>query len=777
MSSLAMRYNEKLTAPVRLDVQYRPLKVGWCIDGTNLDDFETAVRLSHVFWGGRYNPVLSCSDVQLAKQLVSALGVDLLYNVSETEVVECFIHEYPYLDWPNFQRPLFADGVNRREPRLLDVSHPARDLYERHFDRRENPSVQALMYTWASDDPMRFAFAATSGCYPGQDVSGRDYANSFVRAFSPATKHLSPENTFSIDMLRALTPSSLTTIDLTADGGPPYPWLNPGFYLGDPRDIDDLVNFWNLRACNIELFFLDRGNLARSTSLLDAYSEVILAEPDRDELSRGVSVWGKSSDDTQEAVDLPFPVSRRFISPTSFNGLNLNPPVMRFERRAVLGVLSEDDLGCTLTFQLPEKPFPNDFDRFSQLMIASVSASPIGRSVVVPPFEPRLNRYYGQAGMMTLKGVRSERGSLGIICRARDEQLNIRAMPFKDVVSNVFKLFGIEARPSPAGLVTEQLIEQMGGLQACRVFKVAGVRKLIKKYPATKTFERTEAITTIGNNDPATGHPRFDPYKKLFLEPRNRPDLKPDDVFLFLLRKGVFRAGLKFACPRCQLDFWMSLDDATTSTVCQYCGTRFGVTSQLRDRNWAYRRSGLFGRDDNQGGGIPVALTLQQLETTIHVGPLLYTAGMELDPTIPQVEQCEVDLVALISNSLGWKEGTDLVVAECKDAGGEITEEDVRKLRKVKEAIAGGAFRVFILFSKCGKFSEEEIERCKSARKRIFESQGRTVYSTDVIMLSEDELEPYHVYERAEARVDHLRHVITVEDLAINTKLIYFRGD
>jgi len=56
----------------------------------------------------------------------------------------------------------------------------------------------------------------------------------------------------------------------------------------------------------------------------------------------------------------------------------------------------------------------------------------------------------------------------------------------------------------------------------------------------------------IGDNDPATHNPRFDQYRSLYIEPREKKDFKPEDAFLFLLKKGVFRADLKLACPTCQ---------------------------------------------------------------------------------------------------------------------------------------------------------------------------------------------------------------------------------
>ena len=116
----------------------------------------------------------------------------------------------------------------------------------------------------------------------------------------------------------------------------------------------------------------------------------------------------------------------------------------------------------------------------------------------------------------------------------------------------------------------------------------------------------------------------------------------------------------------------------------------------------------------------------------------------------------------------------ELLIAECKDAGGEITDNDIRKLTKVAEAFRKSVCHVFILFSKCGQFTPAEIERCKGARRKLFEHQGQIHYENNVIMLSERELEPYRIYERAEEEFELKPYAHTLEDLAINTERIFF---
>jgi hypothetical protein len=108
----------------------------------------------------------------------------------------------------------------------------------------------------------------------------------------------------------------------------------------------------------------------------------------------------------------------------------------------------------------------------------------------------------------------------------------------------------------------------------------------------------------------------------------------------------------------------------------------------LKDRDWAYRRSGLFGRNDHQGGGIPVSLALMQLQSVLRENVARATQSKNLQ----------------------------VVIGECKSDGGEITADDVTKLGAVDDALSGVGCETFILFAKTSSFTSEEIERCKAAR-------------------------------------------------------------
>jgi hypothetical protein len=171
------------------------------------------------------------------------------------------------------------------------------------------------------------------------------------------------------------------------------------------------------------------------------------------------------------------------------------------------------------------------------------------------------------------------------------------------------------------------------------------------------------------------------------------------------------------------------------------CLLREGVpiATQLKDRDWAYRRSGLFGRNDNQQGGIPVAVTLQQLEIALSM-EMLYTTSQELKPRTAPIDKCETDFVVFShGHSHNMPHQPHVVIGECKAAGGKITREDAVHLAKVADALPQRRLNVFILFAKTGTFSQDEIDACCLAQHTWYER---------VIILGRDELEPYYIGER-----------------------------
>ena len=750
-----------------MNVRYRPIRLGFCVQKGDLIGLDRALRLAHTLWGGRFCPIIpvgvSEEEKELPKALVDAFNVDALYPITSAATIEQFIADYPYLPWPKYDRELFIRSARGTVASFLDVYHPLRSIHEEHIKDKLYPRVSSTLYEWGDTDPLKDVLLATFGAYPSRDEIGKDYSDFFVTNLKGKRVALATADPLPADSYRALTPSALSAFDLEWIG-----WSgrgNPGLYIGDSGSFEDIVDYWNLRAANVELLFYDPAYSERLLPLRNTYIEVLQKRPtDPNGWLDRIAFWSRSRDIPQ-GINLAPNAVWSFSNPAIWNGIDLNPRSIYISERSVLASIGNSETRPSFSFQLPEKPFFDDAEFFKQSVV--VSLRPImdifGREdcTIKPPHIPELNEYYGREVHFNPLEVRSEPEGIGIVTGVTDSDLTIRALPSRELIARIFGAFGMKVEPSQPGLVASRLIKQMGGLQGCRVFKIAGVRDLIDKYGPMASFTRGAAIQIIGQNDPATGRPNFANFENLYVDQRDVPKLKPEHAFTYLTENGVFRAGLKLTCPHCQLDFWLALDDIATEVKCELCGNAFKITSQLRDRDWAYRRSGLFGREDHQQGSIPVAVTLQQMDTMFS-GDMIYCTAMNIAGLTADVAPCETDFV--IVSQRYYERRIPLAIGECK-AKGEITEQDVQNLKRVADAFQRTRIEPFIVFAKTGSFKPEEIARCQAAQ---------IPYRSRVILLSDREPEPYFVYERTDKEFEIHHSAISFEDLARATEAIYF---
>lgn len=749
-----------------LRVRYRPVRIGWCVESQRVDQLESALRLTHAFAGGRFNPVIPVDTPELAEHLVDRFRVDLLFPLADTELITSFVDAHDYLHWPDFTRVLFHEEWEHIPPRsaFVDVYHAARRIREARVRKGK-----ILLPVWEDDDPLAIAILAMAGRYPAPSSHVPDYEAMLGEILETERLVLQRTDPVPPEIGTRLTPSRLTAVDLDAD----EPGPDNGIYVGDADDFEDLVNFWNIRAAGAGIVFYDPRHAARLTGLLDAHRRWLASVPARPWQRDGVlSIYRREQLREAPAPEELGRVLSYNVGPDRWNGLNIRPALRYWEEQPVLGSVDESERRPILTFALPEKPV-YDHPQLSQQHIAvsmrgSDPSSFRGTATFFPPYVPELNEYYGRELHYHYARVRVEPRSIwhsiSLLTEISDADVTLRALPTAEIAARLFGRFGVVATASAAGQITDRLIAQMDGLQGCRVFKIEGVRALISKHAPDQSFTRSGAVMTIGNHDPATNRSRFEPFEDLFIAPRQtRRKLTPHDALDFLLERGVFRVGLELTCSHCELSFWVSLDDAKSAAQCCYCGKTFGIATQLRDRDWAYRRSGLFGRYDNQQGGIPVAVTLQQLDTALSMGRMLYTTCLKLKPGSAAIDECETDFVVFSNgHSHNMPYQPQVVIGECKAAGGTITREDAEHLAKVADALPYRRFNVFILFAKTGTFSEEEVDACHLAQHKWRER---------VIMLDKDELEPYHIDDRYP---EGLRlHLHDLEGLANNTVRLY----
>jgi len=721
------------------------------------------VKLTSTMWGGRFNPIIPVGgNTKLSQDLISMFNVDILLPISEGTEIERLIQNTKYLPWSDSRREMFLTGTNGPMPVFLDVFHPLRQLSEVRKEKAQTgygggqvfPNL--LSRFDPGNDAISDALLCTLGAYPAKDQCPIDYgalADRLVGSDNPFVNGVTP------DYWDKLTPLTVTRHDLLV-----YKrgrgWDSPGVFIGDPALFSDLVSFWNLRAAGIEVLFVaDAGHDALIAGA-QAWVEKVKAsnlqiKPSPFERPAAWSLRHDTLDWAMHNNTFGTEWVRHNLSESIWDGQNIKPSQVHFAGQSALGTLDESDGKITVAFSLPPKPLADNSDYSYEHAMVTI------RPLLDPnptigtfryPNIPQLNEFYGRNAHFDYSKARIESDGLSILIRTHESDLRLRGIPPLKLAAKFFSLAGIDASLSSAGKVALRVIHHMGGIDSCRAFKISGVRQLLNDYSLTKHFSHSQALARIGKT--------FDPFKGLHVEQRDHKDLTPQDVFLHLVKKKVFRPGIELECTNCLLKDWHSLNDLDEQVSCSYCGSMIDSGPQLRDGAWQYRVSGVFARTRDHEGAIPVALALIQTMRILHHG-MTWLTGTELMWTGLE-KPVETDLVVIAEN---YEHVPQLVIGECK-TNMQITAEQLDKLLAVAARFADTGIKVFIMLAKAGVgFTEEEILLI----------DDRQTIELNFILLTPIELEPYEPYENA--KVTNMRHrtPLTLEEWAEYSRRLYLR--
>ena len=747
------------TVPILM--RYRPVRIGWCVERGDHEALRSSIRHNFTLWGGRFNPIIPVDEPDLARRLVDLFRIDCLHAGSSAKRVTSFIEDQRHLPWPDHQGSTVIGVPGERMSAYADIVAPIEAMYEEVFKGKADAASSLLLHDCAADDPLGDVVLATFGGLPTPEETAEDYRSLLQLRLRAEVHRVSADLPLAFPDMGKMTLAGFNGTGLAPHHSIRSHWNHPGFYLGDAADFEDLVSFWNLRAAGTPLMFYDHAHADRLAHLKDQWLARLpqIVDP---QLGRGHALWTRSESALDQAEALGEGARVCTVHPGIWNGLNVKAPVMIFGQDEILASIDGGREPPSTSFAIPNSRLNGGgygSQRYVVTIEPGVTSFEDDRHTLHLPFLPALNRFYGRAAGQPNR-TRSEPGALGIIVDGSDRHIKVRAVDTGRLFEAVFALAGITATPSAAGLVCSRLIHQMGGLDECRAFRIGGVRDLIEDYPPDRSFTGSAAKQAIRAQD--TDHP-LSGYQELHIEERPwGTRLKNDDVFAYLLRKEVFRPGLKLDCPNCRLDFWRSIDEMRTKAECEYCGHVFHIGPQLRDRDWAYRRSGLFGRNDNQEGAIPVVLTLQQLVQMHDVAGSVFGTAMSLSFDGPDGRPCETDFVFLANRRPDQR--VKLAIGECKTRG-PITEGDVQNLLRVAKAFPQERIDVFLIFSKLAAFTDEELALIFAANDE---------WTRRVIILTERELEPWYPYRRAAEEFGLDRTVIDLDGMADATHRIYF---
>jgi hypothetical protein len=763
-------------ATMNLLTKYRPLRIGYCVSGSNMDDLIEIAKLSCILSGGIMNPIINVDDPN-ADKIISTFDVDLLYPINGGTETEQFIQAHKHLSSWNFGNQGMWASLPARRGKPPEKYLRTLDTFWAINDFAKEPVNLILQLNWDENDPLNALFAVEYGLFE-TDGTLYDLPKTISDAFYKMPLTLDSSKPRDPSILRNITPIKSSMIGVTAYGH----WSSrneSGLYVGDVTFIT-LVDYWNLRASGHNLLFVPLDSTETIKACAQIFSRLVKEATQDDRFMGGFGLWRSSMVSHEQALDLldqlgiekGLTAINQPTSSATWNGLNEHPVDLAFSEKQIIASVDHTKYdNYQVSFQMPEMPTAKDDFYRSRQQHFSMHIRPLtefeyeDNTLRLPNF-PDLNEWYGFKVAITSDDFRVKKDGIVLVVDTGDAVKNLYPIRNSDIIKKLFERAKIEATDSRAGLVTKKIIEQMDGLEGTRLFKIPGVRKLLKDLGQNDLVIKSRATQVIRDQDSSSGTSSFTAHENLHIQSRTASTLKPDEVFKYMLKMKMFRAGLEVKCPSCNLKPWLPMEQLNESAKCDYCGGDLELITQLKDRDWNFRKSGLFAAENNQEGAIPVILALHLVS---HLGhdEFVYSTALNLKTADGSLE-CETDFAILgRGRSLIGDDPIAIAIGEMKSDGGEIDDKDIANMCATKKLLDASGLKTFLIFGKTATFTEAEIGRFKKL------SQA----GIDPILFTDQELNQYDLlsYNHSEGVTVPEPYAHNFDDLARNSKELYLK--
>lgn len=749
-------------ATSNVHVGLRPVRVGFLVRADSLEDVLEAARLNTLVWGGIRNLIIPVADVEAGHELVKVARVDLLHPLADAPEVNEVIESFPELRPPGQLRTgqLFAPVERTDELGLLDVRVMASHYWE-SLIRVRGDTNQILLPTWSADDPLRHLHAVCFGEFGSERPAPR-----FLRGYKAlGADEVEVTETVPLTLGEGVTPITFTGDQLSRFAGHV---TGDGLILGNPTDPADLIDFWNLRASGAAVAFLPEDEP-------EPYLDYCLALLERMTVSPGVSygphLWSRRDwrDESGEAPVVPERVVAQLteaeVQPLkgtlNHRRILSEGGVWSVPTRTTLAAVEEE--GRRMLFSLPPTPFDRArtdsfWNSFTLTTIESYSEYRWADATLKIPSLPALNDWASQQ-INPMDGVRLQDGNVGVFTKAGESSLEIRLVTQAEVAEQVLSLAGLSSELSSAGQALKRVIEQMGGLERCRLFRLPGLRALLARSPVALSWR--DAVRAI------EGEGSFSRYDNL---------PTASEIFRRLVDRKVFRAFLKAQCDRCKVRDLYRLEDLAAEVVCPRCGSTWAIAPRLEDTRWVYQASGFFAHH-REHGAIPTALAMLRFAHDASIGNLSLLPSQTLQG---DDIDCEVDFLGLAQ-----RDGNPaIVVGECKGGQEQVTQAEVMTLERVANRIREAAgIECYIAFATTREaFTEDELTFFRGYAERVgdqisLDAGARGHLRPAPILLTWRELRSFWGYP--EPWREHLpnRFAHQLVDLAGNSNYLYLGED
>lgn len=763
--------------------ELRPLRLCFVV-GKDKKSLLQAISINTILWGGVYNPILLFKksdnlnirrNLGLIKEFDPDYIVDFSGGIPETissKITHTILKPTDFF---------FSDAADIENGYRVGLRAYAAFLDEIPESGLTDNNKERLSLIKSPKGSLDLFYAVRFGLID-KNISP-DIAEFVNKKLELKTIRLNFDQYIKPEYSKYIGPIAITTSQLQSYGG------GGGFsssliFIGSHKNKDDLIEYWNLRASGRDIFFLSTEKYKEFSATLKEF------------------IKESHVDERFNRADLDLQISPSLIKDNKMfekiaewikNDLGSSPPrrmwLANWGRRSKR---VSPDINCITPIYSREKlsvsfskdevtSFTASSPKFIDGFFHKDNAWAVGLSFIGFYENDFTIDLPNQEGMQELakrelifggwNHVRISDKGLIFYPDSKDDTITLNPVPVEKVVDAIFDKINLKRRSSAPGIFSKKILEMMGGLESCRVFKIKGVREALasmnkdegtvvidgKKYKGEIATARPLLGSAIRDIIKSTTLDSFgsknwisDIYKDLVLFAGQSKPLTSEIVFDHLVTKKLIAPGRKFKCTGCSCEDWYKIGSFSDSFKCTHCGNVQDIP-RIDDSNWFYKTEGLVAISNEGRGSLPVILSLWRLSHHSTMGGQHFVTSFEISDKSSENFDKELDYFFFKVDS--YSKNIEVVLGEARNYV-DYRPKEIKKVLLLAKKFKNKPYLAFTTLK--DKFSNKEIELFKSIMKQGYH----------VLPFTRLDLDPYDLYDRFDSLKN--KYAVTLEDFSIN---------
>ena len=708
----------------------RPIKLAFLIRPDSRAAFLDAVQICSSMWAGKYFPILPiktrfnakfrdeyyCIEKPLEFYTEAIRNYDPDYIVAEMGFETDFVNKIKGDRKVIFSRDLKTSIENGEAKYGIGLDQVLVTLRENEFKYVRTDGIQLLLPVIKQRDLF------CSVLFGKMNSVKEPVSQYSAKVDYMITHKIGIDNLAEYYNEKLWFPLKVGTYKLQSFGNPLWTGAT-ALYIIEHNRLNDLINYWNLRALGWEVLPIPVEHFDSpffQKIMSDQLSEYTSGNNifDRITVLKGFGIDDAKYDEIKEKLPKPAlvngaPGETKYSFQWWFPRYWASGESLRYDRAASSSVYSEQQTSLIqldsskISIAAVKSPFARKhlrhIDPIYKIQVSHGYEDYEGRFAEVLPEMDSTNLEIITKASGFYQWRYSERGAF-YLCRNEDSLITTYFPEAFKVFEEYFKNKGFQIKLSSSGKLGTELLRNMGGILGINLLMSKEALEIIQLFDNGKAVVKRELFGIIN---------------------RYRVALRVESPKFFiksLLSKKIIEFGCEIQCSVCNQSSFYTSKELKDILLCHVCRNSYKLPEHDPDSiKWSYRGVGPFSRNNKADGLICVFLVLRFFKITLAsingaISPLLNFEMQKVGSP-----DREVDLALFYKEMKGSLGKPDLIFCECKTTN-HFEKKDIDRMKQLGKEFPGAVLTFATLKEQLSDPEKELIRAlCEYFRKGISE--------------------------------------------------------